>query len=54
MWLMLDTSISVLYFESDNNMYPDLAFGKRLMSAGRRFQSMGQYGQGELQKVYNF
>uniref|UniRef100_A0A803R624 Uncharacterized protein n=1 Tax=Cannabis sativa TaxID=3483 RepID=A0A803R624_CANSA len=26
------------------------AFGKRLVSAGRRFQSMGQYGQGELQK----
>ncbi|XP_057476745.1 uncharacterized protein LOC130764484 isoform X2 [Actinidia eriantha] len=24
------------------------AFGKRLVSAGRRFQSMGQYGQGEL------
>lgn len=27
------------------------AFGKRLVSAGRRFQSMGQYGQGELQRV---
>ncbi|XP_065852359.1 uncharacterized protein [Euphorbia lathyris] len=27
------------------------AFGKRLISAGRRFQSMGQYGQGEMQKV---
>ncbi|KAK2988622.1 hypothetical protein RJ640_026437, partial [Escallonia rubra] len=27
------------------------AFGKRLVSAGRRFQSMGQYGQGELQKI---
>ncbi|KAF4392233.1 hypothetical protein F8388_012689 [Cannabis sativa] len=26
-------------------------FGKRLVSAGRRFQSMGQYGQGELQKI---
>ncbi|TXG66140.1 hypothetical protein EZV62_007415 [Acer yangbiense] len=26
-------------------------FGKRLISAGRRFQSMGQYGQGELQKI---
>ncbi|KAH9784154.1 hypothetical protein KPL71_009551 [Citrus sinensis] len=25
-------------------------FGKRLISAGRRFQAMGQYGQGELQK----
>ncbi|KAA8538960.1 hypothetical protein F0562_025652 [Nyssa sinensis] len=27
------------------------AFGKRLVSAGRRFQSMGQYGQGELQRI---
>ncbi|KAJ6694052.1 hypothetical protein OIU85_004807 [Salix viminalis] len=27
------------------------AFGKRLVSSGRRFQSMGQYGQGELQKI---
>ncbi|KAI3706101.1 hypothetical protein L1987_76357 [Smallanthus sonchifolius] len=27
------------------------ALGKRLTSAGRRFQSMGQYGQGELQRI---
>ncbi|KAJ3672120.1 hypothetical protein LUZ60_006841 [Juncus effusus] len=27
------------------------ALGKRLVSAGRRFQSMGQFGQGELQKI---
>ncbi|KAK3418257.1 hypothetical protein EUGRSUZ_H04210 [Eucalyptus grandis] len=27
------------------------ALGKRLLSAGRRFQSMGQYGQGELAKI---
>lgn len=27
------------------------AFGKRLLSSGRRFQSMGQYGDGELQKI---
>ncbi|XP_075496185.1 uncharacterized protein LOC142533334 isoform X1 [Primulina tabacum] len=27
------------------------ALGKHLVSAGRRFQSMGQYGQGELQKI---
>ncbi|XP_058214251.1 uncharacterized protein LOC131325814 isoform X2 [Rhododendron vialii] len=26
------------------------ALGRRLVSAGRRFQSMGQYGQGELQR----
>ncbi|KNA21063.1 hypothetical protein SOVF_046710 [Spinacia oleracea] len=29
------------------------AFGKRLQSAGRRFKSMGQYGQGELEKIAN-
>ncbi|RLM78167.1 alcohol dehydrogenase class-3 [Panicum miliaceum] len=28
-----------------------VAFGKRLVSAGRRFQSMGQYGQGELKRI---
>ncbi|XP_041018829.1 uncharacterized protein LOC121260846 isoform X1 [Juglans microcarpa x Juglans regia] len=28
-----------------------LALGKRLVRAGMRFQSMGQYGQGELQKI---
>lgn len=27
------------------------AFGKRLQSAGRRFQTMGQYGKGELEKI---
>ncbi|KAL8104243.1 uncharacterized protein LOC141677610 isoform X2 [Apium graveolens] len=27
------------------------AFGKRLLSSGRRFQSMGQYRDGELQKI---
>ncbi|CAF2271335.1 unnamed protein product [Brassica napus] len=27
------------------------AFGRRLISAGRRFRGMGQYGQGELQKI---
>ncbi|XP_051119950.1 uncharacterized protein LOC127243818 isoform X1 [Andrographis paniculata] len=27
------------------------ALGKRLVSASRRFQSMGQYGQGELQQI---
>ncbi|XP_052879909.1 uncharacterized protein LOC108462592 isoform X1 [Gossypium arboreum] len=27
------------------------AFGRRLVAAGRRFQAMGQYGQGELQKL---
>ncbi|OAY70395.1 hypothetical protein ACMD2_03779 [Ananas comosus] len=27
------------------------ALGKRLVSAGRRFEAMGQYGQGELQRI---
>ncbi|XVF42376.1 hypothetical protein PTKIN_Ptkin01aG0357200 [Pterospermum kingtungense] len=27
------------------------AFGRRLIATGRRFQAMGQYGQGELQKI---
>ncbi|XP_031503308.1 uncharacterized protein LOC116266296 [Nymphaea colorata] len=27
------------------------AFGRRLVSAGRRYESMGQYGQGELQRI---
>ncbi|VVB08462.1 unnamed protein product [Arabis nemorensis] len=27
------------------------AFGRRLISAGKRFQGMGQYGQGDLQKI---
>ncbi|CAH8355765.1 unnamed protein product [Eruca vesicaria subsp. sativa] len=27
------------------------AFGRRLVSAGKRFKGMGQYGQGELQKI---
>ncbi|KAK9087736.1 hypothetical protein Syun_030130 [Stephania yunnanensis] len=27
------------------------ALGKRLVASGRRFQSMGQYGEGELQKI---
>uniref|UniRef100_A0A7N1A070 Uncharacterized protein n=1 Tax=Kalanchoe fedtschenkoi TaxID=63787 RepID=A0A7N1A070_KALFE len=29
------------------------ALGKRLVAAGRRYQSMGLYGQGELQKIAN-
>ncbi|EPS72768.1 hypothetical protein M569_01988, partial [Genlisea aurea] len=29
----------------------ELTLGKRLISASRRFQSMGQYGRGELPKV---
>ncbi|KAF3341106.1 hypothetical protein FCM35_KLT09950 [Carex littledalei] len=29
------------------------ALGKRLVSAGRRFQAMGQYGKGEVQRIAN-
>ncbi|KAJ4842919.1 hypothetical protein Tsubulata_005903 [Turnera subulata] len=36
---------------ADTHVYAGLALGKRLLSAGRRFQSMGQYGQGEPQKI---
>ncbi|RLN08964.1 hypothetical protein C2845_PM11G22060 [Panicum miliaceum] len=34
-----------------NCIHMIVAFGKRLVSAGRRFQSMGQYSQGELKKI---
>ncbi|GJM87335.1 hypothetical protein PR202_ga03276 [Eleusine coracana subsp. coracana] len=34
-----------------NSILGKPAFGKRLVSAGRRFQSMGQYGEGELKKI---
>ncbi|XP_071713373.1 uncharacterized protein [Rutidosis leptorrhynchoides] len=56
-WESADTSTStalvnnlpVLVNSLTNNKKS--AFGKRLTSAGRRFQSMGQYGQGELQRI---
>ncbi|CAA0841117.1 Unknown protein [Striga hermonthica] len=34
-----------------NSTHDWFALGKRLVSASRRFQSMGQYGQGELQTI---
>lgn len=56
-WELADTSTS----SNLVSMLPSLvgsltvrqksALGKRLVSSGRRFQSMGQYGQGELQKI---
>ncbi|XP_077229458.1 uncharacterized protein LOC143862320 [Tasmannia lanceolata] len=56
-WEQADTSTSL----SITSKFPLLlgsltgnaksAFGKRLISAGRRFESMGQFGQGELQKI---
>ncbi|KAM2567720.1 hypothetical protein TB1_010056 [Malus domestica] len=55
-WEQADTSTShALASKLPGSLIQELisviiAFGKRLVSAGRRFQSMGQYGQGELQK----
>ncbi|KAL3727867.1 hypothetical protein ACJRO7_032588 [Eucalyptus globulus] len=37
--------------EPHDHAFGDLALGRRLSSAGRRFQSMGPYGQGELAKI---
>ncbi|TQD84849.1 hypothetical protein C1H46_029569 [Malus baccata] len=56
-WEQADTSTShALASKLPGSLIQELtsviiAFGKRLVSAGRRFQSMGQYGQGELQKI---
>ncbi|KAL9341805.1 hypothetical protein Peur_065130 [Populus x canadensis] len=56
-WELGDTSTSqalasnLPMLESSLTNNAKSAFGKRLVSAGRRFQSMGQYGQGELQKI---
>ncbi|KAM0992410.1 hypothetical protein ACFX2I_010576 [Malus domestica] len=57
-WEQADTSTShALASKLPGSLIQELisviiAFGKHLVSAGRRFQSMGQYGQGELQKVF--
>lgn len=56
-WEMADTSTSNSLAKQLPSMEPYLtgsaksAFGKRLVSAGRRFQSMGQYGKGELKTI---
>ncbi|KAG2662503.1 uncharacterized protein LOC120646219 [Panicum virgatum] len=56
-WELADTSTSNNLAKQLPSMEPYLtrsaksAFGKRLVSAGRRFQSMGQYGQGGLKKI---
>jgi len=42
---------SFLYFQGSLTENVKFALGKRLIRAGRRFASMGQYGQGELQKI---
>ncbi|KAL1340036.1 hypothetical protein AAHE18_U088600 [Arachis hypogaea] len=56
-WERGDTSASYSLLTKLPSMEENLtgsaksALGKRLVSAGRRFQSMGQYGQGEPQKI---
>ncbi|KAL4287425.1 hypothetical protein AHAS_Ahas19G0184900 [Arachis hypogaea] len=56
-WERADTSASYSLLTKLPSMEENLtgsarsALGKRLVSAGRRFQSMGQYGQGEPQKI---
>ncbi|KAL6635343.1 hypothetical protein ACP70R_028014 [Stipagrostis hirtigluma subsp. patula] len=56
-WELADTSTSNSLAKQLPSMEPYLtrstksAFGKRLVAAGRRFQSLGQYGKGELMKI---
>ncbi|KAF0933404.1 hypothetical protein E2562_018511 [Oryza meyeriana var. granulata] len=56
-WEMADTSTSNSLVKQLPSMERYLtgsaksAFGKRLVSAGRRFQAMGQYSKGELKKI---
>lgn len=56
-WEQADTSTSnsitgqIPSLESSLTSNIKSAFGRRLVSAGRRFQSMGQYGQGEFQRI---
>lgn len=56
-WELADTSTSAALakklplLESSLTGSAKSAFGKRLLSAGRRFQAMGQYGQGELARI---
>lgn len=56
-WELADTSSSrslvarLPLLEANLTGTAKSALGRRLVSAGRRFQSMGQYGQGETQKI---
>ncbi|KAM0925459.1 hypothetical protein ACQ4PT_004132 [Festuca glaucescens] len=56
-WEMADTSASNNLAKQLPTMAPYLtasaksAFGKRLASAGKKFQTMGQYGSGEFKKI---
>ncbi|CAM0943004.1 unnamed protein product [Alopecurus aequalis] len=56
-WEMADTSASNNLAKQLPSMAPNLtasaksAFGKRLAAAGKKFQTMGQYGNGEFKKI---
>ncbi|KAK1431333.1 hypothetical protein QVD17_07790 [Tagetes erecta] len=56
-WESADTLTSTALVNNLPSLFNSLtsnnksALGKRLTAAGRRFQSMGQYGQGELQRI---
>lgn len=56
-WEVADTSTSAALAKKLPSLENSLtgsakaALGKRLVAAGRRFQSMGQYGQGELERI---
>lgn len=56
-WEQADTSTSrtlaskLPLLESSLTDTAKSALGKRLVASGRRFQTMGQYGQGELQRI---
>ncbi|KAK2402609.1 hypothetical protein P8452_08928 [Trifolium repens] len=56
-WELADTSSSrslvarLPLLEANLTGTAKSALGRRLLSAGKRFQSMGQYGQGETQKI---
>uniref|UniRef100_A0A453Q149 Uncharacterized protein n=1 Tax=Aegilops tauschii subsp. strangulata TaxID=200361 RepID=A0A453Q149_AEGTS len=58
-WEMANTEASNNLAKQLPSMAPYLtasaksAFGKRLASAGKKFQTMGQYGNGEFKKVSN-
>ncbi|KAG9446793.1 hypothetical protein H6P81_012921 [Aristolochia fimbriata] len=56
-WEQADTSTSTSIVSKLPSLQSSLsdntkaALGKRLLSAGKRFEAMGQYGQGELQRI---
>ncbi|KAK3418144.1 hypothetical protein EUGRSUZ_H04100 [Eucalyptus grandis] len=50
--LLLERALwPIMLNQPHDHAFGDLALGRRLSSAGRRFQSMGPYGQGKLAKI---